>query len=251
LQLLRSTCNYCAPPLPGFTSSTNALASVGEGVDHVSDPTSSQAVWPPSGDTFASASATVSSMSRTVQVNAQVFRNLTGEAANANGHAELQYQFQIFKYNPTGMFEESDEILNGALVPITIAGTYTPSNTTATTSVLTSLSITGSDGGLVYSPDTTVPGSGYQATELVNASDIFTVDLSVSASVFNTTTGSIEALIDPTITVPSAYMIEFSPGIGIAGAVPEPSTWAMMILGFCGVGFMVYRRKSKPALMAA
>jgi PEP-CTERM motif len=37
----------------------------------------------------------------------------------------------------------------------------------------------------------------------------------------------------------------------IAAAVPEPSTWAMMILGFAGVGFMAYRRKSKPALMAA
>lgn len=30
-------------------------------------------------------------------------------------------------------------------------------------------------------------------------------------------------------------------------AVPEPSTWVMMILGFAGVGFMGYRRKSKPA----
>ena len=36
----------------------------------------------------------------------------------------------------------------------------------------------------------------------------------------------------------------------IAGAVPEPSTWAMMILGFAGVGFMAYRRQSKQALMA-
>jgi PEP-CTERM motif len=25
--------------------------------------------------------------------------------------------------------------------------------------------------------------------------------------------------------------------------VPEPSTWAMMILGFAGVGFMAYRRR--------
>jgi hypothetical protein len=33
--------------------------------------------------------------------------------------------------------------------------------------------------------------------------------------------------------------------------IPEPSTWAMMILGFAGVGYMAYRRKSKPALMAA
>jgi hypothetical protein len=34
-------------------------------------------------------------------------------------------------------------------------------------------------------------------------------------------------------------------------AVPEPSTWAMMILGFAGVGFMAYRRKNKMALNAA
>jgi PEP-CTERM motif len=34
-------------------------------------------------------------------------------------------------------------------------------------------------------------------------------------------------------------------------AVPEPSTWAMLLIGFAGIGFMAYRRKSKPALMAA
>jgi len=30
---------------------------------------------------------------------------------------------------------------------------------------------------------------------------------------------------------------------GFLNAVPEPSTWAMMILGFLGLGFMAYRRK--------
>jgi hypothetical protein len=30
----------------------------------------------------------------------------------------------------------------------------------------------------------------------------------------------------------------------LSAAVPEPSTWAMMILGFLGIGFMGYRRKS-------
>jgi hypothetical protein len=30
---------------------------------------------------------------------------------------------------------------------------------------------------------------------------------------------------------------------GFASAVPEPATWAMMVLGFLGVGFMAYRRK--------
>ena len=35
------------------------------------------------------------------------------------------------------------------------------------------------------------------------------------------------------------------------GVVPEPSTWVMMLLGFAGIGFMAYRRKSEPALIAA
>jgi hypothetical protein len=40
----------------------------------------------------------------------------------------------------------------------------------------------------------------------------------------------------------------FTTGVG---AVPEPSTWAMMLLGFAGVGFMAYRRKSKSAFRFA
>ncbi len=34
-------------------------------------------------------------------------------------------------------------------------------------------------------------------------------------------------------------------------AVPEPSTWAMMILGFAGVGFMAYRRRNQGAVPSA
>jgi PEP-CTERM motif len=37
-------------------------------------------------------------------------------------------------------------------------------------------------------------------------------------------------------------------GVIAVAAVPEPSTWAMMILGFFGVGFMAYRRNARPAL---
>ena len=33
----------------------------------------------------------------------------------------------------------------------------------------------------------------------------------------------------------------------IASSVPEPATWAMMILGFMGVGFLAYRRKGRSA----
>ena len=39
--------------------------------------------------------------------------------------------------------------------------------------------------------------------------------------------------------------------IGAVGSVPEPSTWAMMILGFMGVGFMAYRRKNQTSFRLA
>jgi PEP-CTERM motif len=35
------------------------------------------------------------------------------------------------------------------------------------------------------------------------------------------------------------------------GTVPEPSTWAMLLLGFAGIGFMACRSKNKLALKAA
>jgi hypothetical protein len=35
----------------------------------------------------------------------------------------------------------------------------------------------------------------------------------------------------------------------LTGAVPEPATWAMMILGFGGIGFAM-RRRRKPALLS-
>lgn len=41
-------------------------------------------------------------------------------------------------------------------------------------------------------------------------------------------------------------------GSGNTPAVPEPSTWAMMIVGFLGVGFLAYRRRSAgPSLRLA
>ena len=40
-------------------------------------------------------------------------------------------------------------------------------------------------------------------------------------------------------------------GLGIVAlraALAEPSIWAMMILGFAGVGFLAYRRRNKLAV---
>ena len=61
------------------------------------------------------------------------------------------------------------------------------------------------------------------------------------------------------LAAPGDYYLDLTgTGGGSAGyggtlsvsAVPEPSTWAMMILGFFGVGFMAYRRKSSAFRLA-
>jgi PEP-CTERM motif-containing protein len=55
---------------------------------------------------------------------------------------------------------------------------------------------------------------------------------------------------DPTQAVVYRNSIYLTHGeINVAPAVPEPSTWAMMILGFVSVGYMAYRRRNKTAML--
>jgi PEP-CTERM motif len=48
-----------------------------------------------------------------------------------------------------------------------------------------------------------------------------------------------------TLTDGSVVATANSGALFATGGVPEPSTWAMLILGFAGIGFMAYRRKSQ------
>ena len=43
----------------------------------------------------------------------------------------------------------------------------------------------------------------------------------------------------------------FDVGFTSVAAVPEPSTWAMMILGFCGLGFMAHRKRKTGLALTA
>ena len=64
---------------------------------------------------------------------------------------------------------------------------------------------------------------------------------------FNATDG--EVMIRLTLLVQGGTMIDFEhyrldvAAVPVATAVPEPSTWAMMVLGFAGIGFMAMRRR--------
>jgi hypothetical protein len=68
-----------------------------------------------------------------------------------------------------------------------------------------------------------------------------------SANVFATVDPTFE--IDPDFANGDSYSIILSPGVGnTISAVPESSTWDMMILGFVGLGCLTYRRKNKLTL---
>lgn len=67
---------------------------------------------------------------------------------------------------------------------------------------------------------------------------------SVEALAQNNVSQSMSAYIDPMITVPAGYTLLLSPGVGNSlTTVPEPGTWAMVILGFAALG-LVARRSS-------
>ncbi len=58
--------------------------------------------------------------------------------------------------------------------------------------------------------------------------------------------GSADAYVDPTFALSgqyaSLYHFEGLPDGAIAGGVPEPSTWAMLVIGFAGLGLAGFRR---------
>ena len=59
---------------------------------------------------------------------------------------------------------------------------------------------------------------------------------------------TVTANFDPTVTIDpnsqdaGAFSLVFSPGFGPGSTVPEPSTWAMMLIGFAGLGYATFRQ---------
>jgi hypothetical protein len=92
-----------------------------------------------------------------------------------------------------------------------------------------------------------LPNVEYSVTMTADAS------AQVAASEDSNPSLAASASIDPTFTVSSDYaddfQLAFSSGIGNGvGAVPEPSSWAMMLIGFGGMGAaMRFRRKHSAA----
>jgi PEP-CTERM motif len=94
-------------------------------------------------------------------------------------------------------------------------------------------------------------GGGFAGTELkfviTDTSGLITFGTTTSNSGPSGTLGASPCVACTPIDVPFAADVTNGGAtgpIGAVSAVPEPSTWAMMILGFLGVGFLAYRRKN-------
>jgi hypothetical protein len=55
------------------------------------------------------------------------------------------------------------------------------------------------------------------------------------------------SLVFNNVSVPSGANVSFTSTVA---AVPEPATWAMMVLGFLGLGFVAYRRNGRSSAMS-
>jgi hypothetical protein len=155
-------------------------------------------------------------------------------------------------------------------VPVTFAGYYSIGgsglfNSEAETRLYSeggeidvgdSINSCGFDGKSVFGECGTLPYSiTINVTPIVSFADANNANstaILIGAQSSTTIGGSSEAWTDPGIfadpSFPGAdqYSIVLSPGFGNPGApVPEPSTWAMMLIGFSGLGFAGFRQSRK------
>jgi hypothetical protein len=159
-------------------------------------------------------------------------------AGQANAEGSLAFQFAFVPGDNSVTLPED--------VPAIIKGTYTPDSNTSTGAVFTMLNITDARGNVLFNLDTSTGNSYFDLLYFV-PNTAYTLSISASASVFDTV-GEVDANIDPMFVIDPSFANDFhiilSPGVGngVTGAVPEISTWAMMLLGFCGLGFVAHRR---------
>jgi PEP-CTERM motif len=107
------------------------------------------------------------------------------------------------------------------------AGTASAGNTNSFAITVDGFTLTGED-LLALGADGSGSHSDPKGNELVTISGL----AAFTTATFSSTHNAFEFSLVP-------------PSIGTTGTVPEPSTWAMMMLGFAGLGYAAFRRNSK------
>jgi len=98
--------------------------------------------------------------------------------------------------------------------------------------------------GVTLAPTTPATSNTYTYLATINGDKSLNYDFH---SIVFTTTGAAETL--SFFSNDAGFYGGVIGGVTIS-AVPEPSTWAMMMLGFAGLGFVTYLRRNKAAIAA-
>ena len=172
-------------------------------------------------------SPTINPAAQTVVLNGLSYTNSTFNVTSAGGFALIGSNAATPNVDNLGSFTLTGDPFTYTGQHFDLAVTFTaPPGTTPGTSVFSSDilgAVVGTDnGGVFVDFDNTVK----HYTWTGGSFDFFVNDVSVTAG--------------RTVALSGTIM-----NISSVPPVPEPSTWAMMILGFAGVGFMAYRRSRK------
>ena len=153
------------------------------------------------------------------------YTNSTFDVNSSGGIAAIGNAPSVSNFNNLGSFSATGD-----------TGTYTgnnfdllvsftaPAGTSPGTALFTDV-ITGSVSS----------GSGAVIVDFDSAPQTFSFD----GGTFSFSVNNVSLTIAPNL--PNSIAVS---GQILVTSVPEPSTWAMMIFGFAGVGFMAYRRKN-------
>jgi PEP-CTERM motif len=88
----------------------------------------------------------------------------------------------------------------------------------------------------------------------VDPAGVFTTPYRTASFIFTApdTTGALTFFAEPaTPGADSALLLDNVKFTSLGRTIPEPSTWAMMLLGFVGLGFLGYRSKVRQGTLAA
>jgi hypothetical protein len=179
---------------------------------------------------------------------------VAGPSQGGSSHAQLTYYLAIVPNTPSPISPFGNQIaVTGEIGYSSAHGDSLSFSAGSATFTLSD----GTTGGTILQQSSV--GRFDSVLDLLIIHDLLRVDMVVqaSASVFLDGSADASAFIDPVFSLSDTdaqnYHLEYSPNLAFLDtpAVPELSTWAMMILGFLGVGFMAYHRKAKPALMTA
>lgn len=158
-------------------------------------------------------------------------------AGTAFADADVLYQFSSDSYvAATGAYTSGTQNK--------VTGYFTvPTALTADFSTFTPMSFSFSDG--IQTITNLTPGVSSSFLVETQPFQHFAFDVSVGDSVIDA---------ESSLTIASRGADSFALAFGTTysiTAVPEPSTWAMMLLGFGGLGFLAHRRRSQASALTA